>query len=438
MPLLKQFLNIRVYDTTNIKHYLWLLLFLMITGVFMWWGAPCLMYLTRVTGCFMSPILLFIIILPLKTSFISSMLNIPYQKLFLFHIWLSYLFVILSILHTSFYIANYSTPDFQNLPYTTIQDMFIPITRMWGTLAFMWGILFIISTCFRRQSYTKFKYFHFSFVLMFVFIMLHKSQSIPFLVLGLTFITYDFIETVAYGFIPNYKATLEVCHTKFVKITVPYHNLKYKPGEHIYINIPKLSRIEWHPFTIASAPHDDELYIYVCGLGSFTKKLVTYALDNEGIEVDIKIKGPYGSHPFNYKDYSEVVLFAGAIGITAFLSLVKELFIHKITSNVKQLTVVWYCKDLDTLELCAEFFDTIADPRFRIYPYVKSYDTLPVSDVVVDIVNKHRPNRDIVESRRILVISCGSKRLTYDVWEQCNKYTSKALEFDFYNELFEF
>lgn len=29
---------------------------------------------------------------------------------------------------------------------------------------------------------------------------------------------------------------------------------QFKPGDYIYINIPKIAKYEWHPFTISSAP----------------------------------------------------------------------------------------------------------------------------------------------------------------------------------------
>lgn len=31
-------------------------------------------------------------------------------------------------------------------------------------------------------------------------------------------------------------------------------NFKFKSGDYIFINIPKIAKYEWHPFTISSAP----------------------------------------------------------------------------------------------------------------------------------------------------------------------------------------
>jgi len=31
-------------------------------------------------------------------------------------------------------------------------------------------------------------------------------------------------------------------------------NFKFKCGDYIFINIPKIAKYEWHPFTISSAP----------------------------------------------------------------------------------------------------------------------------------------------------------------------------------------
>ena len=54
-------------------------------------------------------------------------------------------------------------------------------------------------------------------------------------------------------------------------------NFKFKPGDYVNINIPAIARNEWHPFTISSAPeNDDALWVHVRGVGTWTKKLYDY------------------------------------------------------------------------------------------------------------------------------------------------------------------
>ena len=34
-------------------------------------------------------------------------------------------------------------------------------------------------------------------------------------------------------------------------------NMKYKPGDYVYVCIPSIARDEWHPFSISSAPEQE-------------------------------------------------------------------------------------------------------------------------------------------------------------------------------------
>jgi predicted ferric reductase len=47
----------------------------------------------------------------------------------------------------------------------------------------------------------------------------------------------------------------------------------YHPGQHAHICAPIVSLLEWHPFTIASAPEDDHLTFYIKVGGKWTSKL---------------------------------------------------------------------------------------------------------------------------------------------------------------------
>lgn len=47
----------------------------------------------------------------------------------------------------------------------------------------------------------------------------------------------------------------------------------FRCGQYAQINIPSISKWQWHPFTIASSPYDDNLYFYVNPAGDWTKAL---------------------------------------------------------------------------------------------------------------------------------------------------------------------
>ncbi|KAA0724607.1 NADPH oxidase 5 [Triplophysa tibetana] len=51
----------------------------------------------------------------------------------------------------------------------------------------------------------------------------------------------------------------------------------FKPGDYVYINIPVIAKYEWHPFTISSAPEQqDTLWLHIRSMGQWTNRLYEY------------------------------------------------------------------------------------------------------------------------------------------------------------------
>lgn len=46
-----------------------------------------------------------------------------------------------------------------------------------------------------------------------------------------------------------------------------------RPGQYCYINIPEISVMEWHPFSITSSPYDDFISFHIEAAGDWTKAL---------------------------------------------------------------------------------------------------------------------------------------------------------------------
>ena len=52
---------------------------------------------------------------------------------------------------------------------------------------------------------------------------------------------------------------------------------KFNPGDWVFIKIPSISWMEWHPFTISSAPEAEDYFtLHIRGVGDWTKKLHAY------------------------------------------------------------------------------------------------------------------------------------------------------------------
>ncbi|OIT05081.1 PREDICTED: putative respiratory burst oxidase homolog protein H isoform X1 [Nicotiana attenuata] len=124
---------------------------------------------------------------------------------------------------------------------------------------------------------------------------------------------------------------------------------RYKSGMYLFVKCPDISKFEWHPFSITSAPDDKYLSVHIRTLGDWTTELRTRFQkacqptqsrtknlirmetkaynphDTEQSQPEIIIKGPYGAPAQNYKKYDILLLVGLGIGATPFISIIKDI-----------------------------------------------------------------------------------------------------------------
>ena len=68
----------------------------------------------------------------------------------------------------------------------------------------------------------------------------------------------------------------------------------YLPGQYCFVHLNALSPrvLEWHPFTISSAPHEPFLTLHVRSAGDWTSALHELADADDGIEGATNADGP--------------------------------------------------------------------------------------------------------------------------------------------------
>ena len=171
-----------------------------------------------------------------------------------------------------------------------------------------------------------------------------------------------------------------------IKITIPTQ-VRWKPGQYVYLRMPGISVFENHPFTIASLCSDDfpseygeeyrDMVLVFRPFGGFTKKVMDTALEKgPWHSYRAFIDGPYGGVHRSLEAFDTIVLVAGGSGITALIShlldLIKRMRDGKAVT--KKIFIVWALKRPDTMEwfkeelqICREFApaDTV-ECRFYI------------------------------------------------------------------------
>jgi len=192
-------------------------------------------------------------------------------------------------------------------------------------------------------------------------------------------------------------------------------SFKYTAGQWLFIQVPEISRWQWHPFTITSAPEDPYVSVHIRQVGDFTRALgdrlgvgpsVVAAMTSaamKGAEKDeknplglrgdfveieggnsakplpaVRIDGPYGAPAEDVFNVEVAVLIGAGIGVTPFASILKHIWYRQKKGNVGSLRRVeffWVCRDAPSFgwfqSLLQEVEAAQADPNFlRISVYL--------------------------------------------------------------------
>ncbi|KAG5386958.1 hypothetical protein IGI04_038427 [Brassica rapa subsp. trilocularis] len=120
---------------------------------------------------------------------------------------------------------------------------------------------------------------------------------------------------------------------------------KYKSGQYIFLQCPTISRFEWHPFSITSAPGDEQLSVHIRTQGDWTEELQRVLTVGKDLStcvigrtkfaahcnIDLQdrpkllVDGPYGAPAQDYRSYDVLLLIGLGIGATPFISVLKDL-----------------------------------------------------------------------------------------------------------------
>jgi predicted ferric reductase len=169
---------------------------------------------------------------------------------------------------------------------------------------------------------------------------------------------------------PNNSSTEVTLHAK--KQAMP----KHRSGQFLFVRFPRDKDLnESHPFTISSAPSEDDLRLTIKASGDFTREL--FAQLKAG--ADAILEGPYGM--FNYKTGGpRQIWIAGGIGLTPFLSFLRDMD-GSLAHDVDLYYTVRHPEEAIFLEEI-EAADQ-KNPRLKVYIRYSAKDgSLKIEDIV--------------------------------------------------------
>lgn len=61
---------------------------------------------------------------------------------------------------------------------------------------------------------------------------------------------------------------------RVLELQMQKKGFRMEVGQYIFVNCPAISRLEWHPFTLTSAPEEDFFSIHIRMAGDWTERLI--------------------------------------------------------------------------------------------------------------------------------------------------------------------
>jgi len=305
------------------------------------------------------------------------------------------------------------------------------VVPVYGFLAFLTLILMgaMAAPAIRRAYYEVFLYSHwFGFLMMSIFVMVHlKETSLYWIVLFAWAIhTADFvIKTYAMYYPvgqthpnpsgrqahdPHNAVDAEVVgEVTVLSLHLPKALFRRGVGDYAFLNIPEISKTEWHPFTITSNPNKSNsfpvtFHIKNMGAGTWTGALHQMASANDVFTVCID--GPCGSLSMTPQDCKSVLLVAGGIGITPFASILEDL----LERESPLVSFIWVIR---TVELTEPFRDLLTRAQDSDKVSIEIYVTKhPAYSDALDVARSSFPGIIFKEGRPNMLVAVDNMNKT--------------------------
>ncbi|SPN99959.1 related to Fre1p and Fre2p [Cephalotrichum gorgonifer] len=338
------------------------------------YGSPPLAVRSGMIAVAMTP---WIIATSMKANLLTVLIGIGPERLNVFHRWAGYICLLLSLIHTvPFYVQPVWTEDgvevFQRLfpggsglVYGTGIACLVPLIWLCvGSLPFI-----------RRIAYELFVMLHVPVGAVYIALLIWHTKNYLaswnylWASIGIWVVCYimrffklNWVKPWRYSFLVGDEAAITLMSENAIKITIPTQ-MRWKPGQFVYLRMPGISLFENHPFTISSMCSDDfpseygdeyrDCVVVFKPYGGFTRRVLDTAIDKGPFHTyRAFLDGPYGGMRRDLAAFDTCVLIAGGSGITALMSqllnLIKRMRDGKAIT--RKVVVVWAIKRLEAMD----------------------------------------------------------------------------------------
>jgi len=254
---------------------------------------------------------------------------------------------------------------------------------------------------FRRLHFEWFYYVHHLFVLVLFFVCLHYDGAIIYLIPGVAIYTIDkLMGLVAYKNCALAKTEMVSSDVLEVSFKID-DTIRYKAGQYVFVNVPSVSHLQWHPYSLTSTPNANpgELFFHIKEAGESTRSWTRRVVEaGRAGQLEMRIDAFYGDYSEELQTKKAVALIGGGIGITPMMSLGMDLI---ATDPDLPVTILWVCRTVQEFEI---FSTTLYNAKNRCPNLtVKVWITLSlpepkISRESVDELSTNKEKCDLVVS----------------------------------------
>ncbi|AEE27308.1 Riboflavin synthase-like beta-barrel [Arabidopsis thaliana x Arabidopsis arenosa] len=263
-----------------------------------------------------------------------------------YHIWLGHMVMALFTVHGLCYIIYWASMH-------EISQMIMwdtkGVSNLAGEIALAAGLVMWATTYpkIRRRFFEVFFYTHYLYIVFMLFFVLHVGISFSFIALPGFYIflvdrflrflqSRENVRLLAARILPS--DTMELTFSKNSKLV-------YSPTSIMFVNIPSISKLQWHPFTITSSSklEPEKLSIVIKKEGKWSTKLHQRLSSSDQIDrLAVSVEGPYGPASADFLRHEALVMVCGGSGITPFISVIRDLIAtsQKETCKIPKITLI--------------------------------------------------------------------------------------------------
>ncbi|XP_015947735.2 ferric reduction oxidase 2-like [Arachis duranensis] len=281
-----------------------------------------------------------------RASPVLPLLGLTSESCIKYHIWLGHLVLTFFTAHGISYIIFWAAT---NQISQMVKWEKIGISNVAGEISLVCGLILWIATIpgIRRRFFELFFYAHYLYIFFMIFFIFHVGISYASIMLpGFYIFMVDrflrFLQSRTH--IHLVSARVLPCDTIELNFSKT-HELSYTPTSVMFINIPSISKLQWHPFTITSSSkwEPEKLSVVIKSEGTWSKKLYQMLSTPTIDHIDVSVEGPYGPASTNYLRHDSLVMVSGGSGITPFISIIRDLIYLSTTFKYKTPKILLIC-----------------------------------------------------------------------------------------------